>query len=154
MTAMDEAREEPWVTALVAEARLARLGTVGRDGRPHLVPVCFARLGSGDFVIAVDEKPKATTELARLKNIRCDARVSLLIDRYDDERWERLAWARFDGRASVVPTGRDMPEALATLRAKYRQYASMDLESRPLITIVVERVAAWRWTTDEVRKKR
>jgi len=36
---------------------VARLATVGADGRPHVVPVCFAL--DGDMLYtAVDEKPK------------------------------------------------------------------------------------------------
>ncbi|WKU02371.1 pyridoxamine 5'-phosphate oxidase family protein [Micromonospora soli] len=43
---------------------MARLATVGTDGRPHLVPVCFVLLG--DVVYhTVDEKPKRHRHLRR-----------------------------------------------------------------------------------------
>jgi len=42
-----------------AAARVARLATVGADGRPHLVPVCFAVVDDS-IVSAVDAKPKST----------------------------------------------------------------------------------------------
>ena len=51
----------------VASARVARLGTVDPDGRPHLVPVCFA-LDHDTLYSAVDDKPKTTTALRRLTN--------------------------------------------------------------------------------------
>ena len=51
----------------VAAARVGRLATIGADGRPHVVPVCFVL--DGDTVYsAVDRKPKRTTALQRLAN--------------------------------------------------------------------------------------
>ena len=133
---------ELWQRELIAEARHAILGTIGADGRPHVVPVCYAEDG-GAFVIAVDEKPKTGAKLARIRHIERDARVSLLIERYDDD-WSRLAWLRIDGEAAMM-TGGDRPGALAALRGRYPQYQGMRLEGLPLIVITPGRVAAWRW---------
>ena len=135
---------EPWHRDLIAELRVARLATIAPDGRPHLVPVCYALL-EGRLAIAVDEKPKRSTELARLRNIRRDPRVTLLFDRYDDD-WSHLAWVRVDAHAQVHPTGSEWPEALEALRARYSQYAGMALESLPLIVATPERVTGWSWT--------
>lgn len=133
---------DPWHLDLLAAARVARLGTISADGRPHLVPVCFA-LSDGMVAIAIDEKPKRSAHLARLRNIEREPRVTLLIDHYEED-WTRLAWLRIDGRAEVLPRGDAWPDALASLRLRYPQYASMALEARPLIRITPERVAAWR----------
>jgi PPOX class probable F420-dependent enzyme len=65
----------------LAHARIGRLATVTPAGRPHIVPVCFA-LHDRRIVTAVDAKPKATTELARLENVRATGRASLLVDHY------------------------------------------------------------------------
>jgi PPOX class probable F420-dependent enzyme len=135
---------EPWHTALIDELRVARLATIGTAGAPHLVPVSYV-LAQGAIWIPVDEKPKATTDLARLRNIERDRRVSLLFDRYDDD-WTRLAWVRDDGSARVLEAGHESPGALAALRSRYAQYAGMALEERPLIAITPVRIAAWRWT--------
>lgn len=135
---------EPWHRDLIAESQVARLGTISAAGAPHLVPVCFAFV-DGRFAIAIDEKPKRSGELARVRNIRRDRRVTLLIDRYSDD-WEQLAWVRIDGGARVGEQGSDWPEALASLRQKYRQYRAMDLERRPLIEITPTRVASWLWS--------
>lgn len=122
---------------------MARLGTITADGRPRLVPVCYAVSG-GTVVIAVDEKPKRGGRLARLRDIERDARVTLLVDRYEDE-WTRLAWVRVEGRATVLERGDEHPAALVALRARYPQYREMGLEALPLIVVTPERVVGWRW---------
>ncbi len=134
---------EPWQRELLAECRVARLGTVAVDGRPHLVPVCYA-LVDETIVIAIDEKPKRGSNLARLRNIARDGRVSFLVDRYDDD-WTQLAWLRVDGAALVVANGSERPDALAGLRMRYAQYAAMALESLPLIVISPTNINGWRW---------
>lgn len=134
---------EDWQLALLAELRVARLGTIARDGRPHLVPACYAWV-DGRFAIAVDEKPKRAGQLARIRNIERDPRVTLLFDRYDDD-WNQLAWLRVEGIAEVRAMGSEWPEALEALRARYPQYAGMSLDSLPVIAITPERVTGWRW---------
>ena len=52
-------------------ARVARLATVDPDGRPHVVPICFALEGDVLYT-AVDEKPKRTRALQRLRNIEAN----------------------------------------------------------------------------------
>ena len=135
---------EPWQLELIAETRRAVLGTIAADGRPHLVPVCFA-LVDHTFGIAIDEKPKRPGRLARLRNIDRDPRVTLLIDRYADD-WRQLAWLRVDGEATIVQRGGERPELLAALRGSYVQYRAMALEDSPLILVVPDRVSAWRWS--------
>jgi PPOX class probable F420-dependent enzyme len=134
----------PWHLELVAALRVARLATIAADGRPHLVPVCYAFV-EGRFAISVDEKPKRSTELARLRNIRRDPRVTLLFDRYDDD-WTRLAWVRVEGSADVLARGEQWPNALVALRERYPQYEAMDLEALQLITITPDRTTGWRWS--------
>lgn len=132
-----------WQRELLEQCRVARLGTIAADGRPHLVPVCYALVGEA-IAIAIDEKPKQHTRLARLRNIGRDPRVTLLVDRYSDD-WTELAWLRVDGRAEVIERGSTWPEALAALRARYLPYRVMNLEGLPLIVVRGERLAEWRW---------
>ena len=135
---------EGWERAFVEQQRVGRLGTIANDGRPVLVPVCYALVDDETLAIAVDEKPKRTTRLARLANIERDPRVSLLIDHYSDD-WEQLAWVRIDGPARVEQRGEAEPEALAALRARYQQYQKMALEALPLIVLAPVRVLSWRY---------
>jgi PPOX class probable F420-dependent enzyme len=134
-----------WERDLLVELKVARFGTVGVGGRPHLVPVCYAAVG-GAFAIAVDEKPKRNTALARLHNIAADSRVSLLFDRYEDD-WSRLAWVRVDGEARVLDRGELWPPALAALRERYPQYSQMGLEELPLVVVRATNITSWRWSS-------
>ncbi|HVH64172.1 MAG TPA: pyridoxamine 5'-phosphate oxidase family protein, partial [Candidatus Dormibacteraeota bacterium] len=68
----------------VAEARLARLATVGPMGKPHLVPITFALEGD-TLYFTIDAKPKRTTDLQRLKNIAANPAVSVLIDHFEED---------------------------------------------------------------------
>ena len=131
----DEAR------ALFATARVARLATVGRDARPHLVPIVFALAGDAIYS-AVDAKPKRTTALKRLANIARNPRVALLADHYDDADWGALWWVRADGVARVVE-GADAERAIALLRERYEQYRA-DPPRGPVLAIAVERWSGWR----------
>src|SRR5687768_7014025 len=109
---------QQWEMELVEELRVARLATVTPAGAPHLVPVCYAFIEKR-FVFAIDEKPKSGAPLARIRNIEHERRVSLLLDRYDED-WTQLAWIRIDGEAAVMNQGEQWPEALTALRARYR----------------------------------
>ncbi len=132
-----------WEAEFTDSSRVGHLGTVASAGQPHMVPVCFARLGER-FVIPVDEKPKRGGTLARVANIERDPRSSMLWDRYDDD-WTRLAWVRADGRAAVLAQGTQLPEGLTALRARYPQYRAMALEQLPLIVFEPLRTVSWRW---------
>jgi PPOX class probable F420-dependent enzyme len=120
-------------------ARVARLATVRDDGRPHLVPVCFAV--DGDVIVSVvDDKPKRRAELQRLDNVRAKPAVSLLVDQYDDDDWTQLWWVRADGFASVLEAGSEHARAVDLLVAKYVQYQ----QRRPAGAALVVAVEAWR----------
>jgi len=125
----------------LSATRRATLATVAPDGRPRLVPVCFVVI---DDVVwtPLDEKPKRVDDpldLARVRDIERDPRVTLLVDRWSED-WSELGWLRISGRATVVDGEASI---IAALRAKYTQYAEHDLESLPMIEIVVEDVRSW-----------
>src|SRR5665213_932375 len=78
----------------VASAYVARLAPVDADGRPHIVPICFA-LDEQTLYFAVDSKPKQTTNLKRLRNIAANPAISVLVDHYEAD-WDKLWWVRLD----------------------------------------------------------
>ena len=128
--------------ARFAASRVAHLATADRDGRPHLVVMCFA-VENHVVYSAVDAKPKATTSLKRLENIAANPAVAVLVDHYDDVNWDRLWWARGDGSARVLEAG--APEATHAgelLRARYPQYRDAPPEG-PVIAIDVARWSGW-----------
>jgi PPOX class probable F420-dependent enzyme len=120
------------------EARVARLATLGTDGRPHVVPICFA-LDGDTLYTAVDAKPKSTRALRRLANIEADPRVEIVIDYYDED-WSKLWWVRLSGRARV--TDQDA-RGLELLRAKYLQYRD-DPPAGPFVVVAIEARTAWQ----------
>jgi PPOX class probable F420-dependent enzyme len=120
--------------------RVATLATVSADGRPHLVPVVFARDGD-ELVTAVDGKPKKQKTLARIANISRDPRVTLLAHLYDED-WSKLSWVRVDGSASLEVQGEGFARALTALRKRYPQYETVDLTG-PVIRIAIARATSW-----------
>jgi PPOX class probable F420-dependent enzyme len=121
-------------------ARVARLATVSAGGRPHLVPVTFAT--DGDLVYtAVDAKPKTTTRLQRLSNIRGNHRVAVLADQYDED-WSALWWVRADGEAAILDDQPAMAEPIRLLAGRYPQYRD-NPPAGPVIAIRVDRWTGW-----------
>jgi PPOX class probable F420-dependent enzyme len=134
---------------LLHESRRATLATIAPDGQPRLVPCCFA-LGSeeGELVVdtPIDAKPKASDDpmrLARIGDILRDPRVTLLVDRWDED-WRRLAWLRIEGTARVLmPDDSGHDDAVIALRERYPQYATHPLEMLPVIRITPTRHSGW-----------
>jgi PPOX class probable F420-dependent enzyme len=123
-----------------AGARVARLATVGRDGRPRVVPCCFALAGDVLYT-AVDAKPKTTTALARVDDVRHRPDVALVVDHYDDD-WTQLWWVRVRGRARVVDNDEERTSALALLAAKYAQYRAAPPPG-PVIAVAIDEWRSW-----------
>lgn len=130
---------EEWVARALQDTRVARLATVDAHGAVRLVPVCFA-LVDGWLASAVDHKPKRTSQLRRLDDMRAAGQATVLLDHYDDD-WSQLWWVRVRGRAEVLD-GDDPARhrALDALVTKYPQY-----RDRPPAG------AVWRVALDELR---
>jgi len=140
--------------AFATAARSATLATVGANGRPRLVPICFVVGADGPDArprihSPLDEKPKRSADphdLARVRDILILPEATLLIDRWSED-WSRLGWLRLECRAELLePEPREVDEhraAVTALRAKYPQYAGQRLEERPVIRFTVERAVSW-----------
>ena len=141
-------------------ARSATLATIATDGRPRLVPICFV-VGSDDasgrprLYSPLDEKPKRTADpraLARVRDLLVRPDMSLLVDRWSED-WSRLGWLRLEGRGDVLEPQGDLGSeandrgehttAVAALRNKYPQYATHALETRPIISLTIDRAVGW-----------
>jgi PPOX class probable F420-dependent enzyme len=132
-----------WALEMLREARVGRLATADAAGRPLVVPVCFAFDGAAIYS-AVDDKPKRTRQLRRLRNVTENPQASVLVDVWDED-WTRLAWVSLEGRADVLGDGADFTRSLALLRAKYPQYRTMNLErDGAVLRVRADRVRAWR----------
>jgi PPOX class probable F420-dependent enzyme len=132
--------EQEFMRSRVDRARVARLGTVDAEGRPHLVPICFAL--DGDLLYsAVDEKPKRTKRLKRLENIRLHPAVTVLIDHYEED-WSSLWWVRLRGEARVLDDDAESRRALLLLAEKYTQYRR-EPPSGPVIKLEIREWLGW-----------
>lgn len=135
-----------WAAALLRESRVGRLGTADAAGQPLVVPVCYVFDGGRCFS-ALDAKPKRVPPraLRRVRNIEANPRVSLVVDRYDEE-WSRLAWVILEGRADLVTAGVESAAAVDLLKAKYAQYRAMglDRETTVIVRITPSRFLSWR----------
>ena len=116
--------------------RVARLATVDREGRPHVVPICFV-IDGATLYTAVDEKPKRTRRLRRLENVEANPQVEVVIDHYEDD-WSKLWWVRLRGTARIV----EDPRAVELLAAKYPQYRVRP-PAGPVIAIAIEGQSEW-----------
>lgn len=121
--------------------RVARLATADAAGRPHVVPICYAPSGESVY-FTIDQKPKRTSRLKRLSNLRENPFAALVVDRYDED-WSRLAWVMLRGRAEILDFGPEHDAAQADLRARYPQLAAMRIEDLPVVAIRIERASSW-----------
>lgn len=103
----------------------------------------FAMPDQDSVVFAVDHKPKTTTRLRRLQNIRENPRVALLADGYEDSDWTRLWWVRADATATVLePISPGWEAAVEALVGRYQQYRAHRPDG-PVVWCSVERWVSW-----------
>ena len=124
-------------------APVGRLATADAQGRPHVIPICFALDGQSIYSV-LDAKPKrgSLTGLRRVRNILANPHVSLVVDHYDSD-WTRLWYILISGTAQLIYEGAEQERAVEILREKYLQYRAMELEGNPVIKITPERVTGW-----------
>jgi PPOX class probable F420-dependent enzyme len=141
--------------AFMEAERRGVLATMGANGRPRLVPICYVLgdgvdgLGRTLLYSPLDEKPKRSDDpkqLQRVRDLLVLPAATVLVDRWDED-WTRLGWVRCYGVGELIePEPREVEEhaaAIAALRAKYPQYRKQNLESRPMIRIRIDRVVSW-----------
>ena len=130
---------EEELRARFTRARVLRLGTADAAGKPHLVPATFAVVGDA-VAIAVDHKPKRHANLKRLRNVKENPAVTLLVDHFDED-WDRLWWVRADGEARVIENelAYELVDALVDKYEQYREHRP----AGPVIRIQVNRWSGW-----------
>ncbi len=140
MTDLDAASVE-----LLDHARIAHLATADQYARPHVIPIVFV-WGEGLLYFPLDRKPKREDDwhaLRRVRNIETNGRVSIVVDRYVDADWSKLAWVLIEGLATILETGGERDTAAVALAAKYPQYRDGSLIGRPVVRVAIERSVHW-----------
>ena len=135
------------VTEFIANARLGRLATADGTGQPLVVLICYAWDGEA-LVSAIDAKPKRAGDLKRVRNIRENPKVSVVIDHYDED-WRRLRWVIIQGLAEILTAGRDFAAGVDLLLSKYPQYRGMGLSGKggTMIKVRPGKVLQWRYAS-------
>lgn len=132
---------------------MARLATADAGGQPLVVPICYA-WDDGALFSAIDAKPKARPmeSLKRIRNIRENDRVSVVVDHYDED-WRALRYAIVQGRARLLTGGADFTRGADLLRAKYPQYREMGLarDAGLMIKVEAEKVTHWAFSREPGR---
>lgn len=134
------ARLRGWAKAFLAGARVVRLATVGRDGRPHVVPVCHAVEGDEIFV-GTDRSGR------KVRNVRATGRAALVADHYVDS-WKGLRGVSVSGRAELFTAGPVFERGVRALYRKYPHYpkvAALEPGDSAVIRVKVERVTTWKY---------
>ena len=138
---------EERVTKFINAHRVARLATADAVGRPAVIPICYVFDGTS-FYSAIDQKPKRVvlTQLQRIRNIRVNPNVALVIDDYS-ENWSELVYVLVYGVAKIIEpdesASAERATAIGALRSKYEQYRWMVIDQNPIIKIVPNRVRLW-----------
>lgn len=129
--------------AFVESRRVGRLATAGADGRPHVVPVCYAFDGVRVYT-AVDLKPKRSPArgLKRVRNIVANPDVALIVDDYSED-WSELAYVLVRGTAELLEGGEERASAERLLRDKYPQYRDLLAPGCAVIAITPTKTVAW-----------
>ena len=123
--------------------RVGRLATADADGAPHAIPICYAFDGECIYS-AIDLKPKKANgrELKRVRNIRENPSVALIIDDYAED-WSQLAYVLVQGMAEVLRDGDEQTRAENLLRDKYSQYETLLESGCTILKIVPDKVVSW-----------
>jgi PPOX class probable F420-dependent enzyme len=134
----------------ITNHRVGRLATAGEDLQPAVIPICY--VFDGEHIYSpIDEKPKsvAPSSLKRLRNIKTNPQVALVIDDYAED-WSKLAYVLIAGTAEIILPDKEgnseeleHARAVESLREKYPQYRSMKIEERPMIKIRPSRIKRW-----------
>ena len=136
--------------SFLAAQRVAHFASADAQGQPHVVPVCYCIIGDSIY-FSIDQKPKRANVrgLKRLRNIEQNPKVSLVIDRYD-ENWTRLAWVMLRGKAEILDDGDEHAVAQKDLAQRYPQYRTMQLAPLPVVATRITHVAAWGALVDTI----
>ena len=144
--------DDTYPKTIIHKARVARLATVDLECIPHLVPVVFVFDNDrGFYFIPIDEKTKRSRpeNLKRVRNIKENPNVALLIDEYNED-WTKLYFIMIQGMASIIG-GKKLDEnemsllekAHKLLCNKYPQYQKIGV-GEYVIMIMPQKVIAWK----------
>lgn len=126
------------VAKVVAMERISRVATVGRDGRPHVVPVCHAAAGGRVYF-------GTGRDSLKLRHLRANPNLALSVDLYAED-WSLLKGVLIQGAAAVIEGGPRFRKFRDLLYRKYPQYpkeSALGERDSVIIEITPRRVSSW-----------
>lgn len=126
------------VAKILAMERVCRVATTGRDGRPHLVPVCH---------VAADGRLYFATgrDSLKLRHLRANPNVAILVDVYAED-WDLLKGVMVEGRAALIERGPRFRKIRDLLYRKYPQYpkeSAIGERDSTIVEMTPHRVSSW-----------
>jgi PPOX class probable F420-dependent enzyme len=123
----------PKQLAFLGAHEVCRLATASKDAEPHVVPVIYA-LDGEDVVVATDYGTK------KLKNLKENARVALVVDEYHPNRAVMV-----EGVCEILERGKEYLRLLRILFDRFEYYRENpwgEGES-PILKIKPTRAVSW-----------
>ncbi len=118
--------------------RVCRVATVGKNGRPHNVPICpILDRDRIYFATAADG--------IKVQNIRANPQVALVFDEYT-EAWQGLKGVLVRGTARVFdagPTFRRIQKLLYRRYPQYEGYAAIQEKDSAVVEVTPSRTFSW-----------
>ncbi len=127
------------VADFIGLARVSRVATVDRQGRPHVVPVCHV-VASGELYFASGSESK------KIRNLRSGRPwVAVAVDDYT-EAWPGLKGVMVVGEAKLLDRGSRFRSVRRLLYTKYPQYereAAIEEGESVIVAIHPRQIVSW-----------
>ena len=135
---MTQMRLRKTVAKLLARERACRVATVGRDGMPHVVPVCHV-LVEGKVYFGTGSHSR------KVRNLEANPHIAVLVDLYSED-WPSLKGVMVQGTAKLIRRGPQFRKMRTQLYQKYPQYpaeAGLEESDDMIVEMTPARVSAW-----------
>jgi PPOX class probable F420-dependent enzyme len=126
------------IRKFIERERVVRVATIGRNGVPHVVPVCHV-LENGKVYFATGKDSQKT------KNLRTHPHAAVEVDLYSED-WDRLVGAMITGPATLIEGGPRFRKLRSLLYRKYPQYpeeSPLEEGEVVMVEVVPHRLVSW-----------
>ena len=123
---------------LLTRERVCRVATAGKDGMPHVVPVCHV-LADGKIYFATGGDSLKT------RHLTANPHLAVLVDLYSEE-WSLLRGVMVEGTVRLLRRGREFRKIRTLLYEKYPQYpdeAELEESDDIIVEVTPTHVSSW-----------
>jgi nitroimidazol reductase NimA-like FMN-containing flavoprotein (pyridoxamine 5'-phosphate oxidase superfamily) len=114
------------------------VATAGKDGLPHVVPVCHV-LADGKVYFGTEHDSQ------KARNLRANPHLAVLVDLYSED-WKFLRGAMVQGTVRLIQRGAEFRKIRTLLYKKYPQYpdeAALKESDDIIVEVTPGRVSSW-----------